>query len=158
MKTLSIMGRLGHSPRVKDLDSGDTIVTLQVAVNDRVKAGTEWKDEATWIDVVVFGKRGKYLAERLQTGDTIVASGEMVIRHYQGRDQRDKTRIELRASKCDPCGPRRDGGQGPGGQPQQQQRSPPQRGPEARARAGGSSYDRYGGQADEPHPDDDLPF
>ena len=108
MKTLVIMGRLGHSPRLKQLDSGDHMLTIQVAVNEPVQVGAEWKEETTWIDVIMWGRRAKYLGARLVKGEAVTCSGEMYVRHYQGRDGRDRTRVELRANKIDQCGARPD--------------------------------------------------
>lgn len=109
MKTLSIVGHIGELPKPTGRPGKESSLTLRVAVSDRVKVGDEWRNEFCWIDVVVLGPRASVLAKALRANDLIAAAGEMTIRNYQGRDMRDKTRVELRASHFRSLEPRHDG-------------------------------------------------
>ena len=99
MKTLSIVGRIGNRPRLTKVPPGaDPLLTLQVAVADRERIEGQWRATVCWIDVIIVGELARKLVSVMRKGDLIAASGEMTTRNYQGRDTRDRTRIELRST------------------------------------------------------------
>jgi primosomal replication protein N len=59
-----LMGNLTRKPEVRYTQSGMAICKVGLAVNRRFKDGQtgDWREEATFIDVTIFGKRGEALS------------------------------------------------------------------------------------------------
>jgi hypothetical protein len=54
-----LMGNLTRKPEVRYLQNGNALCKFGLAVNRRFKdAAGEWKEEATFVDITFFGKRG----------------------------------------------------------------------------------------------------
>lgn len=97
MKTLSIVGRLGQDSELKYLNDGSCILNASVAVENRVKRGSEWVNETLWVRVALFGKRGEGLAKHLKKGTRCAASGELNIREYESHGAQ-RYSVELKAN------------------------------------------------------------
>jgi len=72
-----VMGNLTRDPEVKYLPSGTAVVDLGIAVNDRVKRGDEWVDEATFVDVTLFGRSAEVAGEYLKSGSQALIEGRL---------------------------------------------------------------------------------
>ena len=73
-----LMGNLTRKPEVRFTSSGMAICKCGLAVNRRYKdqAG-EWKEEVTFVDVTIFGKRGEAFAKYHDKGRTAFIEGEL---------------------------------------------------------------------------------
>ena len=59
-----LMGNLTRKPEIRVTTGGTSICKLGLAVNRRFKDQSgEWKEEATFVDVTFFGKRGEAFAK-----------------------------------------------------------------------------------------------
>lgn len=68
----------GRVVRDADLKQGQFILcTFSLAVNKKKKVGSEWKDEAQYFDVVLFGKQAEYLSSKLRKGVAVGVQGEL---------------------------------------------------------------------------------
>ena len=90
MATISIAGpvtgKQGEAPvTVKQFDSGDSVATFSVADREYVysKPGEEAKGQ--FYRVEVRGKSAQVAADRLQRGDKVGVTGQLVQREYQGK-------------------------------------------------------------------------
>lgn len=137
MKALTVVGRLGRDAELRHTQSGEAVLNLNVAVEDRKKVGGEWKTETMWIGVTLFGKRGEGLAKHALKGTRIAASGELNMRTYEGRDGVAKTQIECIARDVEILFDKRSDGVHAAPRAQ------------AQAPSGGDAFD---------HGDDDIPF
>lgn len=79
INSVSISGNLGRDPELRVTPTGTSVLSLSVAVNDRVRDQQtgEWRDRANWVDVVVFGSRADAIAPRLAKGSKVVVSGRL---------------------------------------------------------------------------------
>jgi single-strand DNA-binding protein len=105
MNVLTLAGRLGQAPRVATLASGDVVINLNVAVDQRIKGSDgAWKNETLWFDVSMFGKRGTALASFLVKGQWVGATGEFRPRRYTNRAGVETVANELMARDIWPLG------------------------------------------------------
>jgi single-strand DNA-binding protein len=146
MKSLQIVGRLGRDGECKRTNSGEAVLNLSVAVDDRKKVNGTWMSETLWVTVTLFGKRAEGLAQHCAKGVRIAAQGDLNVRTYQKRDGGEGTSIELFARDVEVLFDRREGSA----------QSSDQRAAAQQPRQGGAGYDAgpSGGAADF----DDIPF
>lgn len=112
MKTLTIIGRMGQEPELKQAGS-TSVLQISVAVDDQKKARDGSYEKLTlWCRVVVFGKRAESLAKVLQKGMRVGASGEMRIDQYTDKNGKDRFSVELVASDIEPLFDKKEGGGG----------------------------------------------
>lgn len=109
MKEITIVGRLGQTPKLRDLPSGESVLNLSVAVDHRTKKGGQWTSEPMWFDVTIFGKRGASVAPYLDKGSRIAASGTLGLRSYEARDGTMKQQLEVVAKEIELLDPRGEG-------------------------------------------------
>lgn len=135
-----VMGNLTADPKVKYLQSGTAIVSMTVAVNHRIpgRDGAEGRDEASFIDVTVFGKRAEVCSEHLAKGSSVLVEGRLKQERWEDRNSGQKrSRMVIIANDVRFVGPKRDREREPG------EEEPPM----------GDADRAYGGS-----PDDDIPF
>jgi len=71
-----LVGNLCADVELRDV--GDTCVTdLRLAVNDRVKRDGEWVEEATYIDVVFWGRTAEIAEQYLSKGSPCMVEGRL---------------------------------------------------------------------------------
>ena len=145
-----IIGNLGRDPEVRYAQSGMAICKLSVAVTERVKDGTDWKDATEWFRVTVFGKTAENAGQYLQKGRQVYVEGRLKTDKYKDKDGVERTSVEVIANTLQFLGGGAGAGAGGGG---------PRRDGGAPAPSGGGN----GGGDDAPPAsdgfiDDDLPF
>ena len=72
-----LAGRLTRPPEVRYAQSGAAVCKVGLAVNRRVKKGDEWIEEATFVDVTIFGKRGEAFEKHHNKGDEAFIEGSL---------------------------------------------------------------------------------
>lgn len=100
----TVTGKQGESPvTVKTFDSGDSVATFSVADREYVytKPGTESKGQFYRIEVR--GKSAQIAADRLQRGDKVAVTGQLVQRDYDG-----KTYLDVKSARITFLEARRD--------------------------------------------------
>ena len=81
MKTISIAGNIGKDAQTRTTQTGDSVTSWTVAVEDR-----QGKEKATiWFDCSLWGKRGEALAQYLTKGGKVAVSGEFGKREHEGK-------------------------------------------------------------------------
>lgn len=118
-----ISGNIGREPEIRATQSGTSVLTFSLAVNERVKKGDEWTDYTNWFDVCVFGRRADSLGRILAKGMKVAVAGHLRYSQWE-RDGQKRSKVEVIADDVDIM-QRRDGSQGQQGgsygQQQQQQ-------------------------------------
>lgn len=74
---VSISGNLTRDADLKVTQSGTSILTGSVAVNDRVKQGEQWVDHPDFVDWVLFGPRAEKIAGYLTKGTKVAITGRL---------------------------------------------------------------------------------
>jgi single-strand DNA-binding protein len=74
-----LMGNLTRDPEVRFTQNGMAICKVGLAVNRRFKDSQsgEWKEEATFVDITLFGKRGEAFAKYHEKGKTAFIEGSL---------------------------------------------------------------------------------
>ena len=65
----SISGNLTRDPELRQTQSGTSVLSMAVAVNERVKRGDQWEDRPSYVDVTVWGS-GRLRQDRWQDAKT----------------------------------------------------------------------------------------
>jgi single-strand DNA-binding protein len=72
------MGNLTRNPETRFTQGGMPIVNFGLAVNRRFQDGEgNWKEEATFVDVTIFGKRGEAFARFHTKGKPALVEGHL---------------------------------------------------------------------------------
>lgn len=129
-----LLGRLTRDPELRYTGGGTAVCTLSVAVNRRVKKGDNWEDEASFFDVVTFGKTAENSAQYLAKGRQLLVEGELVQRRWESQEGQKRSKVEIQATNIQFIG---SGG--------------------GRGESGAEASER-GGDAPPPLGDDEIPF
>ncbi|MBP3893902.1 MAG: single-stranded DNA-binding protein [Atopobiaceae bacterium] len=126
---VNISGNLTRDPEMRATQSGTSILTFGVAVNDRRRNPQtgEWEDYPNYIDCVVFGNRAEPLHRFLSKGMKVAVEGKLRWSQWE-RDGQKRSKIEVIVDEVEFLSPRQGGqqGQAPQGayQPRQQMAAP----------------------------------
>jgi single-strand DNA-binding protein len=90
MLNITAHGNLGKDPESKQVND------MQVASFSL--AARTGKDETTWIDCTVWGKRAETVVNYLRKGDKITVAGNGKVRVYQKKDGTEGRSLDLRVS------------------------------------------------------------
>jgi single-strand DNA-binding protein len=85
MNSVTIIGRLTRDAELKHTSGGLAVSRFSIAVNRRKKNGDNWEDEASFIDVTLFGKSAESVNQYLTKGKQIAIKGEL----HQDRWEQD---------------------------------------------------------------------
>jgi len=100
----TVTGKQGEpAVTVKQFDSGDSVATFSVADREYVysKPGTEAKGQ--FYRVEVRGKAAQIAADRLERGDKVAVTGQLVQREYQ-----DKLYLDVKSARVTFLEPRKE--------------------------------------------------
>jgi len=159
-----LMGNLTRDPEVRQAQNGTYITKVGLAVNERMPDGQGgWKEEASFIDIVIFGKRAEAFGRYLRKGRSVLIEGKLRQSRWQDKEtQQNRSKLEVIVDNWEFVGGGREEGGGGGGQYQQQGVAPQQRQQQASAPefpqpsdfGGGGGYFGGGGGGIP----DDVPF
>ena len=86
-----LMGNLTRKPEVRFTQTGTAICKFGLAVNRRFKDQSgEWKEEATFIDITFFGKRGEAFAKYHDKGKSAFIEGSLRLDTWEDKQSGDK--------------------------------------------------------------------
>jgi len=86
-----LMGNLTRKPEVRFTQNQMAICKFGLAVNRRFKdAAGEWKEEATFVDVTIFGKRGEAFAKYHDKGRPAFIEGSLRLDTWDDKQSGDK--------------------------------------------------------------------
>jgi len=166
-----LMGNLTRDPEVRYANSGAAIVKFALAVNRRWQnAEGQWQDEATFVDITMFGKRGEAFSRFHQRGKAALIEGHLRLDQWDDKQtgaKRSKLYVVADTWEFVGSGQGSEGGNGGGGASYQNQQRGGQQGGDQQAgqqggdqQAGQQGGGNYGGapQSDAPAYVDDTPF
>jgi single-strand DNA-binding protein len=118
-----LVGRLTRDAEIKYTPGGMPICRFSLAINRRKKEGEEWKDEANFFDIVLFGRQGESINQYLTKGKQVAIQGELRQDRWE-QDGQSRSKVEIVATNVQLLGGGSSGERGPGNQdyrPQQAQ-------------------------------------
>ena len=100
VNVVTISGNIGREPELRATQSGNSILSFSLAVNERIKKGDTWEEYTNWIGVVVFGRRADSLSKILSKGMKVVVSGHLRYSSWE-RDSQKHSKLEVIADDVD---------------------------------------------------------
>lgn len=122
-----LVGRLTRDAELKYTASGMPICKFSLAVNKRRKDGDQWKDEANFFDVVLWGKSGESVNQYLVKGKQIAVEGELHQNRWE-QDGQSRSKVEIMATNVQLLGSAGGEGRGPGPAPRRDEAPKQERG------------------------------
>lgn len=90
------IGNLGSDPEVNYLPSGDAVVNISLACNEKWKdKNGEAQERTEWIRCVAFGRRAEVLRQYCRKGSKLFAEGRLRTRKWQDKEGNDKYSTEI---------------------------------------------------------------
>jgi single-strand DNA-binding protein len=145
------MGNLGQTPELRTTQSGQSVLSMRMATNERYKNNDgEWVDRAEWHSIVVWGKRAEALSKILSKGSPLLIEGRLQTRKWEDKEGNTRYTTEIVAREVLLQGRKGDGN------------GPPPPGDEDYDGTGGGSSDDHGGGGGSSNggdfDGDDIPF
>jgi single-strand DNA-binding protein len=117
-----LMGNLTRDPEVRYTPNGKAVASFAIAINRKYKHGEEWKEEVSYIDIVVVGKPAESCGQYLNKGDSVLIDGRLQQRRWDDKDSGQKrSKVEVVAQVVNFM-PKRTGS--PAGQSSKQEHEP----------------------------------
>jgi single-strand DNA-binding protein len=104
-----LLGRLTRDAELKILANGQAVCKFSIAVNRRKKNGDQWEDEASFFDIVLWGRSGETLNQYLVKGKQVAIDGELRQDRWT-QDGQNRSKVEIVANNLQLLG----GGTGTG--------------------------------------------
>ncbi|MCX5781430.1 MAG: single-stranded DNA-binding protein [Elusimicrobia bacterium] len=99
--SVTIVGRLTRDPEVRFTTKGQAFCRIDIAVNRRYKDASsgEWKDDTSFIPVVVWGESANRCGERLKKGLPVHIEGRLQSRAWETKEGQKRNSIEVVARR-----------------------------------------------------------
>lgn len=168
LNRVMLLGNLGADPELRSTNSGESVLRLRLATNERyLDRDKNWQDRTEWHSVVVWGKRAEALHRILSKGSNLFIEGSLRTSSYDDKEGVKRYKTEIVAKEIILTGGKPSGGDGGyerGGSSGGQRREGTSYGPQGNAGERGKTR----GQSNEPPDDfggggfgggdDDIPF
>ena len=86
LNRIQLIGRITRTPELKSLQTGTQICQFSIATNHKYKSGEEWKEKATFHNVVTFGKTAENVAQYVVKGQEVYVEGRQENESYEKKD------------------------------------------------------------------------
>jgi single-strand DNA-binding protein len=141
-----LIGRLTRDADLRYTSNGKAVSKFSLAVNEKRKVGDEWKEEAGFFEIVLWGQLGESLNQYLIKGKQVAVTGKLTQERWE-QDGQNRSKVVVTAVMLQLLGGGSGGGNSGGGN------------------GGNSGTGNYGGQKDTPAPKasddgftDDIPL
>lgn len=89
-----LIGNLTKDPELRYTPQGTPVATFRIAVNSKFKQAGELREEALFIDTVVFGKQAETCSQYLNKGKSVLVEGRLQERRFEHEGQQ-KSKFEV---------------------------------------------------------------
>ncbi|MEO1614699.1 MAG: single-stranded DNA-binding protein [Planctomycetota bacterium] len=146
-----LVGNLTRDIELRYIPSGQAVSDITVAVNDRRKtASGDWVEEATFVDVTLWGRNAEVASEYLGKGAPVLIEGRLKLDRWE-TDGQKRSKLRVICEKMQMLGSKAGGGGEGRPAPQRQHASEPSAGyhnPSEYSAPAGQGTGPGGGQAD----------
>ena len=101
------MGRITHTPELKQTNTGIPVLRFSIAV-DRSVADSTGERQTDFFDCVAWRKTAEFISRYFVKGDMIAIVGELQSRKYTARDNTQRIAIEIIVGEASFCGSKRE--------------------------------------------------
>jgi single-strand DNA-binding protein len=96
LNDVRLVGRLTRDPELRFTAKGQAVCRFDLAVNRRYKdPGGEWKDDTSFIPVVVWRDMAQRSSERLKKGSPVYVEGRLKSRSWETKEGQKRTTLEV---------------------------------------------------------------
>ncbi len=92
------IGNLGRDPEARQMNNGDTVVNLSLAVSEKWKdkSSGERRERTEWVRVVIFNEHlAKVAQQYLKKGSKVYLEGQLQTRIWTDKDGNDRYSTEI---------------------------------------------------------------
>ncbi len=142
-----LLGNLTRDPELRYIPSGTAVADIGLAVNDRVKRDDQWVEEATFVDVTLWGRTAEIANEYLNKGSPVLIEGRLKLDTWE-KDGQKRSKLKVIGERMQMVGSR--GGSSGGGpnRSDSHEQTPHEQTPEYSSTPSGPSMP----------PNDEIPF
>lgn len=99
--TVLLTGRLTRDAELKYTNAGTAVCHFSIAVNRRFKdpKSGEWKDDTSFVDVVVWRDAAERCGKVLKKGSPVHVEGRLKSSSFEGKDGTKRTKLEVEARR-----------------------------------------------------------
>jgi single-strand DNA-binding protein len=97
INSVVVVGRLTRDAELKYTSGGTAIGKFSIAVNRSKKTDSGWTDEASFFDVVHFGKSAEAVNQYLTKGQQVALQGELVQNRWKNDKGENRSKVEINA-------------------------------------------------------------
>lgn len=97
INSVILVGRLTRDAELKYTSSGTPVCKFAIAVNRKKRSGEQWSDEASFFDIVLWGRFGETMSQYLQKGKQVAVQGELRQNRWE-QDGQSRSKVEIVAS------------------------------------------------------------
>jgi single-strand DNA-binding protein len=108
INSCTVVGRLTRDAELKYTNGGSAVTKFSIAVNRSVKKGDQWEEEASFIDISLWGRRGEALNQYLHRGQKIAVAGSLVQDRWE-QDGQNRNRVYIKADNIQLLGDKQQG-------------------------------------------------
>ncbi|MBM3313424.1 single-stranded DNA-binding protein [candidate division WOR-3 bacterium] len=101
LNVVLLLGRVTMDPDLRYTPSGAAVLGFRIAV-DRVwrdKATDEWKREASFFQVNLWGQAAERLSKTMRKGSAVLVEGQLRSRSWEGKDGEKRYVVEIHSSR-----------------------------------------------------------
>jgi single-strand DNA-binding protein len=106
-----LVGNLTRDPELRYIPSGMAVSDIGLAVNDRVKRNDQWVEEATFIDITLWGRTAEIANEYLSKGAPVLIEGRLKLDRWE-KDGQKHTKLKVIGERLQMLGSREGGPRG----------------------------------------------
>ena len=101
LNLVHLVGRLTRDPELRFTQKGSAMCRFDIAVNRRFKdnASGEWKDDTTFVPVVVWREIAERCKERLTKGSPVQVEGRLKGREFEDKTGQKRKVLEVEARR-----------------------------------------------------------
>ena len=100
-----LVGNLTRDPELRYIPSGTAVSDIGLAVNDRIKRGDQWVDEATFVDITLWGRTAEIANEYLSKGSPVLIEGRLKLDRWE-KDGQKHSKLKVVGDKLQMLGSR----------------------------------------------------
>jgi single-strand DNA-binding protein len=97
VNNVTLIGRLTRDAELRYTANGKAVSKFSLAVNDKRKVGDQWKDEAGFFEITLWGQLGESLNQYLTKGKQIAVTGKLTQERWE-QDGQNRSKVLVTAA------------------------------------------------------------
>ena len=97
LNSVTLIGRLTRDAELKYTANGKAVSKFSLAVNKRRRVGDEWKEEANFFEIILWGQLGESLDQYLVKGKQVAVIGELTQERWE-QDGQNRSKVVVTAA------------------------------------------------------------